>query len=79
MNFLNCALQALPVSNASNIVKRLLEYTKNDNHTLQKNIYFVIETVFAATRLSSSFVEDFLNYLLDNVPLYTEGKTKKND
>jgi hypothetical protein len=69
----------LPVSNASNIVKKLLDYTQGDNYTLQKNIYFVIETMFAATRLSATFVEDFLSFLLDNVPIITEGKSKKGD
>ena len=76
---MNCVLQILPISVSSNIVKKLLDYTKVGNVTLQKNIYFVIETMFAATRLSSTFVEDFLSFLLDNVPVTTEDKSMKGD
>lgn len=69
-------LQVLPVSIASNLVKKLLDYTKISQSTVVKNIYFVIETMFAATKLSPEFVEDFLNYLLENVPSTPEIHVK---
>jgi hypothetical protein len=79
LNFLNCVLQVLPVSISQNIVKKLLDYTEGENVLLKKNIYFVIETMFAATKLSSDFVEDFLGYLLDNVPVATDSKMVKGE
>jgi hypothetical protein len=79
LNFLNCVLQVLPVSISSDIVKKLTDYTQGENTTLKKNIYFVIETMFAATKLSTSFVEDFLNYLLDNVPISADAKELKGE
>lgn len=35
--------------------------------------------MFAATKLSTSFVEDFLNYLLDNVPICADPKEMKGE
>lgn len=61
------------------MVKKLLDYTQTGNVTLQKNIYFVVETMFAATRLSADFVSDFLSYLLENVPVSTDIKSMKGD
>lgn len=69
----------LPVSISQNIVKKLLNYTEGENVVLKKHIYFVIETMFAATRLSADFVEDFLGYLLDNVPVATDAKMVKGE
>ena len=78
---MNCALQTLPSSISSNILKKLLDYSisMSENVTLVKNIYFVIETMFAAIKLSSSFVEDYLNFMLENTPSTSHVKSLKGD
>ena len=60
-------------------MKKLADYTLNENISLKKHIYFVIETIFAATRLSAPFVEDFLKFLLENVPVATDTRSMKGD
>lgn len=69
----------IPVAISPNIVKKLAEYSETDNLVLKKHIYFVIETIFAATKLSTSFVEEFLVYLLKNVPVATDTRSMKNE
>jgi hypothetical protein len=65
LNFLNCSLQMLPVSIASNIASKLLELTDLEAPELKKNIYFTLETMFAATVLPTDFVEEFLKKLIE--------------
>jgi len=60
-------------------VKKLAEYAEVDNVSLKKHIYFVIETIFAATRLSGPFVEEFLSYLLKNVPVAADTRSIKGE
>ena len=51
----------------------------HENAALVKNIYFVIETMFAAIKLPSSFVEDFLNFMLENTPTTANVKSVRGD
>lgn len=79
LNFLSCILQVLPITISSNIAKKLLDYTEIENPIFKKNLYFTIEIMFASTRLSSTFVEDFLGFLLENQPVTTNIESMNND